>query len=82
MLRCGLICWSVALVSAARYCTLRLAVPTGSVVTVTVLLAAETFPAASTATTLYECVETAARPVTVNDVDVLVPTCVVPSRMR
>ena len=50
--RCGLICWSVALVSAARYCTLRLDAVTASVVTVTALLAADTFAAASTARTV------------------------------
>src|SRR5262245_27406020 len=82
MLRCGLICWSVALVSAARYWTFRLAVPGASVVTVTAFEAGDTLPAASTATTLYVCVDEGARPVTVNAVFVLVPTWVVPSRMR
>jgi hypothetical protein len=52
MLRCGLICWSAGFVSAARYCTFRLAVPSGSVVPVAALLVAETLPAASVATTV------------------------------
>ena len=52
IVRCGFSCWSVALVSAARYCTFSVAGAAGSVVTVTALLAADTLPAASTATTV------------------------------
>ena len=52
MLRWGLICWSVALVSAARYCTLSVETVAGSVVTVTALLGGETLPAASKAVTV------------------------------
>ena len=52
------------------------------VVPVAALLAGETLPAASNATAVYVCVVPGVRPVTVKVRAVVVPTMVVPSRMR